>query len=210
MRRYWLLALAMIALLLALFALAEALQLPLLQAPDRWLASGGAAAAALSVGLLVADVLLPIPSSVILVANGALFGVAGGTALSLLGSLGAAAFGFALGRRGSRVIERLATPAQKARADALLARWGALAVLVTRPVPLLAETTVILAGASPMGWARMLAASAAGALPACLLYAITGATSHSFATGAIMFTCVLALAGLFYWLGRRGLRQPGA
>jgi uncharacterized membrane protein YdjX (TVP38/TMEM64 family) len=203
MRRYWLLSAALLALLLAIFGIAEALKMPLLQAPDRWLAPGGLAAASISVGLLVADVVLPIPSSVILVANGALFGVIGGTALSLLGSLGAAAFGFLLGRRGSNVIEKLATPQQKARADALLARWGALAVLVTRPVPLLAETTVILAGASPMTWTRMLTASAAGAFPACLLYALTGATSHTFRSGALMFACVLTLAGLFYVLGRR-------
>jgi uncharacterized membrane protein YdjX (TVP38/TMEM64 family) len=202
-RRYWLLTLALLTALLLIFAAAHTLKIPLLEAPDRLLAPGGVAAASISVGLLVADVILPIPSSVILVANGALFGVVGGTALSLLGSVGSAALGFFLGRRGSGLIERLATPAEKARADALLARWGALAVVVTRPIPLLAETTAILAGASPMGWGRMLAASVAGALPASLLYALTGATTHRFSHGALAFAVVLALAGVFYWLGRR-------
>jgi membrane protein DedA with SNARE-associated domain len=126
-----------------------------------------------------------------------------GTALSLVGSVGATALGFFIGRRSERLIERLVSPAEKAHADALLARWGALAIVVTRPIPLLAETTAILAGGSPLGWPRLLAAGAAGAFPSCLLYALTGAHSRSFGSGALMFAIVLAVAGAFYFLGRR-------
>jgi uncharacterized membrane protein YdjX (TVP38/TMEM64 family) len=126
-----------------------------------------------------------------------------GTALSLAGTLGASALAFYIGRRSARLIERLVSPGEKAHADALLARWGALAIVVTRPIPLLAETTAILAGGSPLGWPRLLAASAAGAFPPCLLYALTGAHSRSFGSGALMFGAVLLVAGGFYFLGRR-------
>lgn len=207
MKRYWLITLGLLAVLLAAFALVEALGVPLLQQPADWLGRGGAGAAALSVALLVADVVLPIPSSVIMIGNGALFGVAAGAALSLAGSLGATALGFFLGRRSSRLITRLVTPAEKQRADAMLARWGAMAIVITRPIPLLAETTAILAGASPLGWGRSMAAAAGGALPSCLLYALTGASSRSFGSGAAgaiaTFVCVLVVAGAFYFLGRR-------
>jgi len=67
-------------------------------------------------------VFIPVPSSVVMIANGALFGVAVGTSLSLLGSLGAAALGFLIGRRSTRLLERLVSPAEKARADELLRR----------------------------------------------------------------------------------------
>src|SRR6185436_9370770 len=137
---------------LMLFFIIEALGVPLLVDPTPWLSHGGVFAAIFGVGLLIADVVLPVPSSLVMVAHGALFGVAMGTFLSLLGSVGAALFGFALGRRGGRVLERLVTPAERARADYLLARWGALAIIVTRPVPLLAETVAIMAGASRMSW----------------------------------------------------------
>ena len=203
MRRYWLLTLGMLVVFLAMFGLVEAAGVDLLHDPSTYLGRGGIWAALLSVALLVADVFLPVPSSIVMIANGALFGVVAGTALSLAGSLGAAALGFLVGRRSGRLIERLVSPAEKVRADALLARWGALAVLVTRPLPLLAETVAILAGASPLGWGRLLGASFAGALPSCLLYALTGATSRGFGSGVLMFGIVLAVAGALYWLGRK-------
>ena len=203
-KRYWLITLGLLAVFLAAFGVVEALGVPLLQQPEDWLGARRAGARRrCRWALLVADVFLPIPSSVIMIANGALFGIAAGTALSLVGSLGATALGFLIGRRSSRLITRLVTPAEKARADALLARWGAMAIVITRPIPLLAETTAILAGASPLGWGRSMAAAVGGALPSCLLYALTGATSRSFGSGVAMFACVLAVAGAFYFLGRR-------
>jgi uncharacterized membrane protein YdjX (TVP38/TMEM64 family) len=195
--------LVLLALLLAAFLVVEWRGVGLLQDPSRLLAAGGLFAAALSVGLLIADVVLPVPSSVLMIGNGALFGVAAGTALSLAGSVGASALAFLIGRRSERLIERLVSPAEKAHADALLCRWGALAVVVTRPIPLLAETTAILAGGSPLAWPRFLAASAAGTFPSCLLYALAGAHSRSFGSGALMFALVLGIAGGFYFLGRR-------
>jgi uncharacterized membrane protein YdjX (TVP38/TMEM64 family) len=203
LRRYWMLTFGMLLLFLGLFGLVEWAGVDLLQDPSDHLGRGGVGAAMLGVALLVVDVFLPVPSSLVMIANGALFGVAAGTALSLVGSLGAAALGFLIGRRSGRLIERLVSPAEKVRADALLARWGALAVLVTRPLPLLAETVAILAGASPLGWGRMLAATLAGALPSCLLYALSGATSRGFGSGALMFAVVVLVAGALYWFGRR-------
>jgi uncharacterized membrane protein YdjX (TVP38/TMEM64 family) len=163
---------------------------------------GGVLAAALGVGLLIADVVLPVPSSLVMVAHGALFGVAIGTLLSLLGSVGAALFGFAIGRRSETALNRLVTPAERARADYLLTHWGALAIVVTRPVPLLAETVAIMAGASPMSWTSLTIASLAGSLPPALLYALTGAAVANFQSTALMFGVVMAVAGLFWLIGR--------
>jgi uncharacterized membrane protein YdjX (TVP38/TMEM64 family) len=199
----------MMALFLALFGLVEALGVPLLGDPSGWLGRGGVVAAAVGVGLLVADVFLPVPSSLVMVTHGALFGIWAGTALSVAGSVGAAALGFALGRRGSGLLARLVTPAAKGRADALLARYGALAVVVSRPLPLVAETVAILAGASPMPWGRLLLSSAVGALPPSLLYALAGATSRAPAGAAAMSALVLAVAGLTWWLGTRGGEAAG-
>jgi uncharacterized membrane protein YdjX (TVP38/TMEM64 family) len=194
----------MLALFLAFFGLTELLGISFLQDPTGWMGrEHGMVAAAAGVGLLVADVFIPVPSSLIMVAHGALFGIALGTVLSLAGCLGCAALGFALGRRGGRLIARLVTAEEKAKADALLAKYGALAILVTRPLPLLAETVAILAGASPMGWGRMLLATLAGSFPASLLYAMTGATSRGFGSGVLMMALVVALAGLFWWAGRK-------
>jgi len=187
---------------LALFLLVEALQVPLLTDPSRWMANGGMAAALVGVGLLVADVLLPVPSSLIMIAHGALFGVIAGSCLSLVGSTGAALAAFALGRRGGPLLGRLVPRDERERADRLLKKYGALAIVITRPVPILAETVAIMAGAATLGWRRMLAASAAGSLPAAVLYALTGAVAASFQNGVLMFALVLFIAGIFWVAGR--------
>jgi uncharacterized membrane protein YdjX (TVP38/TMEM64 family) len=202
MKRHLIIMGVMIAFFLLLFLVAEAMGVPLLTDPTPWLGHGGTLAAVLGVGLLVADVLLPVPSSLVMVAHGALFGVVGGTLLSLLGSVGAALFGFAIGRRGGRMMERLVTPAERERANYLLKRWGTLAIIVTRPVPLLAETVAIMAGTSSLGWGRVALAALAGSLPPALLYAITGASVANLQNTTLVFGFVMLIAGVFWAVGR--------
>ncbi|RMH22564.1 MAG: hypothetical protein D6696_03195 [Acidobacteria bacterium] len=203
MRHYAYLAGAMMLAFALLFAVVEALELPLLSDPEPLLAGGGAIAAAAGVGLLIADVALPVPASLVMIAHGALFGVAAGTALSLAGGLGAALFGFWIGRRGGPLVARLVPEDERRRAGALLARWGPLAIVVSRPVPIVAETVAILAGTSPLGWVSLSAASVAGLLPAALLYALTGATAARLDHASLIFALVLAIAALLWLLGRR-------
>ena len=152
---------------------------------------------------LIADVLLPLPSSLIMIALGALFGVALGSLLSLIGCVGAALLGFAIGRRGGPLLGRFVSAEASGRADRILRRWGILAVIVTRPVPILAETVVIIAGTSSMSWGTLTLAALAGSLPGALLYALAGALSTSFSAGVVIFGLVLAIASGFWLVGAR-------
>jgi uncharacterized membrane protein YdjX (TVP38/TMEM64 family) len=207
MKRYSLTVVALIVLFTILFLIVEALGVPLLSDPTPWMSHGGVVAASIGVGLLIADVVLPVPSSIVMVAHGALFGVLWGTMLSLVGSVGAAVFAFAIGRRGGALLERVVTPAERARASSILARWGTLAIIVTRPVPLLAETVAIMAGASSMTWRAIVVASIAGSLPPALLYALTGAAVANLQNTALMFGTVLLIAGLFWVVGKSFSRK---
>jgi uncharacterized membrane protein YdjX (TVP38/TMEM64 family) len=202
MKRYLLLVVALMAFFLITFFLVQALGIPFLGDPTPWMQHGGVLAASLGVALLIADVLLPVPSSLVMVAHGALFGVVGGTLLSLLGSLGAALFGFAIGRRGGKLLERLVAPGEREWADRMLARWGGLAVVVSRPIPIVAETVAIIAGTSTLGWGRMTVAALVGSLPPALLYALTGATVANFQSTSLMFGVVLVVTGSFWLIGR--------
>lgn len=203
MKRYLMMMGGMLAFFLGLFFLVEALGISLLVEPTPWLHRGGAPAATLGVGLLIADVLLPVPSSLVMVAHGALFGVVGGTLLSLVGSTGATMLGFWLGRRGGRLLERLVPLEERERADYLLKRWGTQAIILTRPVPLLAETIAIMAGTSSMSWGRTALAALAGSLPPAFLYALTGASIGKFQNTALVFIFVLLVSGFFWLIGRR-------
>ncbi len=203
MKRYALLTVAMATLFLLLFAVVEALEVPLLTDPGPWLAGNRTLAGATGLALLVADVVLPVPASLVMIANGALFGLVLGTMLSLAGATLSAAAGFALGRRGGPLLSRLVAEDERERANALLERWGELAVLLTRPVPIVAESVAILAGTSPrLSWRRFLVAAAAGSGPAALLYAATGALAVSLDHLPLIFGLVLAVSGTFWLAGR--------
>ncbi len=214
MRHYAAVTAALLVGFLALFAAVEAAGVPFLTDPGRLLDQPGPVAAALGVGLLVADVVLPVPSSVVMVAHGALFGALLGTVLSLVGSVGAALVGFAVGRHGGPLLDRLVPASERRRADALLRRWGVVAVVVTRPVPLLAETTVIIAGTTrSLSWPRLAMAAAVGSLPAAALYALAGAVAAGVASVTLVFGLVLVLAAaawlLEYALARRAPHLDG-
>ena len=89
-------------------------------------------------------------------------------------------------------------------------------MVVTRPIPLLAETVAIMAGASPLRWGRMTLAALVGSLAPALLYALTGAAVANFQSASLMFGVVLMVTGLFWLIGRligrliAGLIEPGA
>ena len=206
MTRFWLLIATLLLLFTGMFVVAEQLNLPLLEDPYGTIGASGSSAAIIGVSLLIADVILPVPSSLIMIANGALFGVPLGAFLSLVGSLGAAVAGYLLGRSGSSLTARLIRPEEQARANRLLEKYGLLAIILTRPIPLLAETTAIVAGMSEMKLRSVALAALAGALPSALLYAITGATAANLNSAVLAFGLVLLITGLF-WLASRQMRS---
>lgn len=201
MPRYWMVVGALMFLFLALFGLVEALEIPLLTDPTALLDDTGIEVAVLSVLLLTSDVFIPVPSSLIMIANGALFGVWLGTLLSLIGSVWSGLVGFMVGRRGEEWFSRFISAEEMERANLLLMRWGVLAIIVSRPIPIVAETVSVMAGASRMRWSTMFWATLSGALPASLLYAITGATAAELDSFILTFTLVLAIAGIFWFIG---------
>ncbi len=201
-RRYLLFTFGLMVILMAAFGLVTALDLPILSNPDTWLDRGGAPAAAVGLGLLLFDVFIPVPSSVIMIANGALFGVALGTLLSLVGSTGAALVGYWTGRRGESVVARFIPAEERDQAARLLQRWGIFAIIITRPVPILAETLAIIAGVAGIGGRRVFLAALIGGIPAALLYAIAGATISGAGKGIYVFLLVVLLSGVVWLVGR--------
>lgn len=208
MKGYWKFAGMLFGLLLALFFLFEALDIPLLTDASVIDRLGGVNSALLGVGLLIVDVFLPVPSSFVMVAHGRLFGVVTGTLLSMVGQMGAALLGSAIGRAGGPLMERMVSPEEKARADRFLHRWGALGIVVSRPIPLFAETVAILAGASRVPWPRIAVGAALGSLPPALLYALTGHFTRSFTSASLMFLFVLLVTILAWLVGRRMAPEP--
>jgi uncharacterized membrane protein YdjX (TVP38/TMEM64 family) len=202
MRRYWTFVVTIFVSFLVLWLFADALGVTRLTNPTS-MERGGLPSALLSVGLLTADSILPIPSVLIMVANGALFGFAVGTALSLAGKLGCAVTGFLLGRSGRGLVHRLIGEAERQRGERFLARWGLLAILVSRPLPLLAETVVLLAGTSGLRLTPVILISPVGSIPEAAAYGLAGATAASFGNQVVIWLALLALAALLWLVLRR-------
>lgn len=110
MRAYIAATITIALLVLVSFIVVEALEIPLLTDPSGWLDDAGIVGAAISLGLLLVDVFVPIPSSVVMIANGAMFDVVGGALLTLAGAVGGAMLGFLVGRRLEHRFARTAQP----------------------------------------------------------------------------------------------------
>ena len=210
-RRGLVVGLAVAAFSIAGFALAGAFDVGVLVDPRPAMGAGWAAAA-VGVWLLVADVVAPVPSSLVMLAHGALFGAGPGAVLSLAGRTGNAVVAVLLGRRAARALDggepEPPAEAELGRSEALLRRWGLPAIVLTRPVPVLAESTTVAAGAMGMSAAPVVVAAAVGAVPEAVLYAMAGAVAASFANAAAVFVAALALAA-GAWLVLAGRERHG-
>ena len=174
---------------------------------ERWLAQAGTGSAIAVIALLSADLFLPIPSSIIMVLSGAAFGVAWGSALSFIGSVGGEWLGFELVRRYGRPAAALvADDEDLASLEHLVAQHGVAAVLVTRALPVVMETMSVVAGLSRMSRARFLMASTVGTLPIVVVYAYAGAVSRQFESAVPAGIMIVAVAGCA-WIWLR-VREP--
>lgn len=206
MNRFVLLFVLLIALFLVIFFVFESLHINLFTALPIGNDNVGLSAT-LSYCLLVGDILFPVPSSMIMIANGVLLGLWKGTLLSIAGSVSASCVGYAIGRNSSLWIAKFISPDEQAQAQTWLKRWGLLAIVFTRPVPLLAESVSIMAGMQrSVSWLAMIAASTLGCLPAAALYAWAGANALDADYGTLVFLLVLAIT-LLLWLGMKFLKK---
>lgn len=179
---------------------------------SRWIAAPGPVSALAIVALLVLDLFIPVPSSLVMVLSGAVFGTAWGALLSTAGSMGGAVLGFELARRyGRGAAARLVGERQLERMRLVVDRHGVAAVLATRGVPVAMEAMSVVAGLSRMHRPRFLLASLAGTVPFAVVYGYAGAMSERAGSIAPGLMVVGALAVAAWLVHRRMLTgQPAA
>lgn len=205
MKHFWIVAGTIAMFVLVSFLVVEALGVPLLVDPAGYLDKGGFGAALIGGGLLLLDVFLPVPSSVVMIAHGAVFGIVGGTLLSLVSSVGGAMIGWWIGHRGKSRMERFISPGEQESANLLLGRWGLTAIIISRFLPIVAETVAIMSGTTNLGWKKVLLATTIGTFPASLIYAIAGSMATDLASGALVAGVVMLLAGSAWFIGKHML-----
>lgn len=164
--------------------------------------------AALAIGgLLALDVFLPVPSSIVSTAAGVLMGLWAGASVVWVGMTAGSMIGYFVGVRSAPLARRLVGPQGLARAADLAERYGAWAVVVCRPIPVLAEATVVFAGLVRAPLRRFLFVTAASNLGIAVGYAAIGAYSMRLDSFLLAFAGAVAVPGLAMlaarWLPRR-------
>ncbi|NJM94095.1 MAG: VTT domain-containing protein [Cytophagales bacterium] len=85
------------------------------------------------------------------------------------------------------------------RAQSLMDRYGPLAIVLTRPVPILSESVALMAGLLHIRFGTYLLCCFLGLLPAAIIYPYAGHFLLQTATGVWSFALVIALAVLTWW-----------
>lgn len=158
------------------------------------------------VGLLAADMVLPVPSSVVSTLAGARLGVGAATAASWLGMTIGSICGFALARWwGEPLARRLSGDEDMDRLEHVTGRFGAFALAMTRPVPILAEATVFLLGATGLPWKKFLPIACLSNLAIAFVYALLGWLSFERGQLAIALAASIGLPVIATLVARRWL-----
>jgi uncharacterized membrane protein YdjX (TVP38/TMEM64 family) len=163
--------------------------------------------ALLVAGLLASDPFLPVPSSLVGTASGALFGWVLGAVVAWAGMTLGCLLGFWLGRSvGRGGLLRFVGERELGRAEALAERFGGVALVVSRPVPVLAEASVLLAGAVGLPLRTMLLLTGLSNAGVSLAYAVLGAVAGGTGSFLLVFGAAVIVPALAV-LGLRAIRR---
>jgi uncharacterized membrane protein YdjX (TVP38/TMEM64 family) len=166
-------------------------------------------------GLLGSDVVLPIPSSIVSAGAGVLLGFWRAVAVIWVGMTISCLVGYLIGATSASAAKRFVGSDGLTRASALAESYGDMMIVVSRPVPVLAEASVIFAGVVRMPFRRFFAMTSWANLGIAAGYAAIGAFSmqvESFLVALVGALVVpgLAMLGARLWLGptRRRRDRP--
>ncbi|MEE2788641.1 MAG: VTT domain-containing protein [Myxococcota bacterium] len=144
--------------------------------------------------LLITDVLLPVPSSVIMLALGTQLGVVWGTIFGSVGGLCATLVAFGIGRMSKSRVDAWVGEKEIQRAHRLIRHWGAIAIIISRPLPVLAESAAFVAGTTTMRWRTITWSASVGVIPIAALYSLTGAGIAELTGTHLVIMVTLAIA----------------
>lgn len=146
--------------------------------------------------LLAADILLPVPSTILSSAAGYIFGLTIGTLISFTGMTIGVLVGYWLGR-GSRNKLPWLDEATQEWLSTFFQKNGLWAIAMARPVPVIAETSVIFAGMSKMPTLQFLIIAAVSNLGISVAYASLGA--YSVSTNSFLLAFCGSMIIPFFW-----------
>lgn len=160
---------------------------------QRWLAGVRPYAWLIGMGLIMGDLILPIPTPPVMATMGTLYGSLLGGLIASTGSVFAGLIAYGLARGfGHRGIRLLADDEELVRFRAFFDSWGTAGIIASRALPVVPEVMTLLAGTAQMHFGRFLLALVVGSLPVGLLMAWAGARAGHSSTLLLVLTLVPA------------------
>jgi len=161
--------------------------------------SGKVLVASLVAGFLAFDVVLPVPSSILSTTAGFQLGVVVGAGVTWLGMTLGCGLAYAIGSRvGHGPMERFVGPRALAHTASVMQTKAIWVLAVFRPVPVLAEASVLLAGATRIPFGTFFRVTALANLGTALAYAWVGARSADVGSFLLAFLGASLLPGVAY------------
>lgn len=165
--------------------------------------------AGLVIVALTADVMLPVPNGMTNTLAGAALGWGPATLVVWAGLCGGALFGYGVGRFAGRPLARMLVGADDlAAAEQMTEDIGVTTLILSRPVPAIAELVTLAAGITRMPFGRFLLTTVVANLGVAIVFAGIGAAALASGSATLAFIGAAILpAGL--WLGYRRTRSTG-
>jgi uncharacterized membrane protein YdjX (TVP38/TMEM64 family) len=151
--------------------------------------------------VLASDIILPVPSSIVMYTNGYILGLIAGSFISLVAVMIGAIVGYYLGKMTSLGIKAK----EDENAERVLLKYGTMSILISRGIPILSESICIVCGYNKMPLKLYLILNLIGYIPVCLVYGFFGSAGYDKNTFLISFGCSLLISALFWFLGKKML-----
>lgn len=150
--------------------------------------------------LLVADILIPVPASIVMMTSGILFGPVVGGLVVLTGSLTGAILTFQLSRvLGRERVKQWLGNKEYTRVATIMQRYGAPIIIFTRMVPLATESVSAIAGLSQMTRKKFVIVNIIGFVPTVFFYSYTGYRYQNEPDNLILILFVGFFVPLLIW-----------
>ncbi len=163
-----------------------------LQGSINWLSDYGKWAWIAGIFLLISDILLPVPGTLIMSALGYIYGPWLGSLIAIVGSVLSGALGYWLCRSlGKRAAHRILGASGYDKGRETFNRVGGWLVVLSRWLPIFPEVVACMAGLNHMDVKKFHLALLVSALPMGIVYAIIGHAGTSHPTLAIILSACL-------------------
>lgn len=166
------------------------------------------AAATIIVLLLASDVVIPVPSTILMTVAGSIFGLFWGIIVTAVGSMSASITGYWIGKMGGRPLaQKVISQKELDSMERWSTAYGKWPVVLAKTLPMMAETVAVSAGIAQMPFISFSLFTLLGTAITCSLYVMAGENASSVEEVLMIVTAGFVIAVLAATIIRHQLRR---